>query len=83
MSAALIAFIEAYEKALQARYEWARDPLKLSTYMRSVGRTMKGTDLSWNVEGEALVVTCKQLGIKGKPSLKKLRAFVGYKEVMP
>ena len=78
MSAKLVAFIEAYEAALKQRYEWAKDPLKLSTYMKGVGRTLKGTSLDWNVNGDALVHACKALGIKGKPSLKKLRAFVGY-----
>jgi hypothetical protein len=68
------AFLTAYEFQLMARYEWARNPDKLSRFLDSCERTLKGAS-DWNHDGDAVTAAWRTIGGKGKPTLKALRGL--------
>jgi hypothetical protein len=68
------AFLRAYREALVARYDWAKDPMKLGIYMISVQRTLEGEN-TWNHAGEAVTEAWRAIGGTGKPTRKALRAM--------
>jgi hypothetical protein len=72
------AFIAAYRAKLIDLYAWAQDATKLDRFMSSVastiGFTLGGT-APWNHEGAAVTAAWREIGGKGKPTLKALRAL--------
>jgi len=69
------AFLETYRAELLARYGWAGDPHRLSTFMASVTTTLNTKTASWNSTGEAVEAAWKKIGGKGKATYKALRAL--------
>lgn len=69
------AFLAAYRKQLLARYPWAQDPAKRARYMASVAGSLLGAENTWHPAGEAVTAAWRDIGGKGKPSFKALRAM--------
>jgi hypothetical protein len=67
-------FLREYRKQLLAMFPWAQDTGKLGRFMLSVHDTLNGAN-TWNHDGEAVTQAYKQIGGKGKPSLKALRGL--------
>lgn len=69
------AFILAYERQLRARYDWAvTHPDKLVKFMQVVANTINGNG-TWNFHGEAAEAAWREIGGKGRHTLKALRAL--------
>ena len=68
-------FLTLYRAELVARYSWASDTAKLDRFMQSVSDTIHGSVNTWNNDGEAVISAWKQIGGKGKPTYKALRAL--------
>lgn len=67
-------FIEAYTRHLVARYTWAADQKKLVRFIQSVRATLDGGN-TWDHHGDAVTAAWRDLGGKGAPTLKALRAL--------
>ncbi len=65
-------FLNAYQLRLLELYQWAKDSDKLLSFLDSVKNTLNGAN-TWNYSGEAVTLAYKDIGGKGKPSLKSLR----------
>lgn len=68
-------FIEAYRAQIIASYAWAKKPEKLEKFMASMANTLTGEVTTWSHEGKSTEAAWKQIGGKGKPTLKALRAL--------
>jgi hypothetical protein len=68
-------FLYAYRITLQEAYPWAMDAAKLNRYMDSVASTIGDGANTWNASGEAMQAAWKEIGMKGKATLKALRAL--------
>ena len=66
-------FLIKYRQKLSDTYFWAKDKVKLDNFMKSVSTTLEGTDSLWDFHGDAVVAAWKEMGGKGKPTLKALR----------
>ena len=66
-------FIAAYREHVVANYPWATNELKLDRFMRSVTETLTTENNPWAWDGPSAKATWKQLGGKGKLTLKGLR----------
>jgi hypothetical protein len=67
-------FIAAYANALTRAYPWAQDDEKMSKFLDSVRKTLDGAG-TWHHEGDCVAEAWKEVGGKGKPTLKALRAL--------
>lgn len=65
-------FIKLYREKLIALCPWAKDEAKLDKFMASVIGTIQGEN-TWNRDGEAALAAWRELGGKGKITLKALR----------
>lgn len=69
-------FLDLYRAALIATYAWARDDAaKLERFMLSVEETLASKHSTWNHSGDAVTVAWREMGQRGKPTLKQLRAL--------
>jgi len=72
----LSAFLAAYKALLLANMPWAQqDGAKLDRVMGSTRATLTTTQATWNHTGAMAKAAWKQIGGKGKPTLKALRAL--------
>jgi hypothetical protein len=69
------AFLKAYETRIVASHAWAKDTTRLAIFMRAVSETLSGVSGSWDHRGGAAVEAWRDIGGKGKPTLKALRAL--------
>ena len=69
------AFLSTYRAELLARYAWTIDASKLEQFMANLSDGLDGKHELWSHEGEAVTVTWKAIGGKGKPTRKALRAL--------
>ncbi len=69
------AFLDAYQRELLARYEWARDGAKLGRFMSAVEKTLTTSVNKWNNDGDAVTAAWRSIGMKGKPTYKALRSL--------
>ena len=69
-------FLSLYREELPKRYPWAQDATKLDHFMKVVAETVRGTSSGWNWDGPVTTYVWKQLGGKGKPTLKALRELL-------
>jgi hypothetical protein len=69
-------FLKAYEARIVASHAWAKDMTRLATFMRVASETLSGVSGSWDHRGGAAVEAWHDIGGKGKPTLKALRALV-------
>lgn len=67
-------FLAKYAQHLTATYPWARDEAKLTRFMAGVAKTLDG-ERTWNHDGECVTAAWREIGGKGKPTLKALRAL--------
>jgi len=67
-----LTFLAIYHKKVFARYPWAQNCDKLERFLASCEATLKG-ESTWNHDGEAVAEAWKEMGGKGKPTLKALR----------
>jgi hypothetical protein len=67
-------FIDAYRARLLATYTWTSNAAKFERYMASVQETLNGAN-GWNHRGEAVTAAWRDIGFKGQPTLKGLRAL--------
>jgi hypothetical protein len=70
------AFLDAYRARLVQSYPWAADPCRLANFMTSVELTVRGYATSWNHSGECVTAAWRDIGGRGKPTLKALRALI-------
>lgn len=68
-------FLAQYRAHLLAMFPWAQDAAKLARFMESVETTISTDRATWNHDGEAVNAAWKDIGGKGKASLKALRAL--------
>lgn len=69
-------FLSAYRAALKGAYTWTRDEDKLTKFMDGVANTIKSNNVSiWNASGDAMQKAWKDIGMKGKATLKGLRSL--------
>jgi hypothetical protein len=74
-------FLEAYQRRLVCVYDWARaDPHRLAKFMRGVACTIEHPNAlegsrGWDHHGDVSVAVWRELGGKGRPTLKALRAL--------
>lgn len=68
------AFLAAYRAHLVAMYPWTADANKLDRFMTGVEDTLNGGH-QWNHDGQAVTAAWREIGGKGKPTLKALRAL--------
>jgi hypothetical protein len=66
-------FITIYREKVSA-LPWAIDSEKLECFMQSVENTLAGAS-TWNHDGPSTIVAWREIGGKGKPTLKALRAL--------
>jgi hypothetical protein len=66
-------FLRAYREKLSA-LPWASNPEKLEKFLASCRATIDGAS-TWNHDGESCVAAWREIGGKGKPTLKALRAL--------
>jgi hypothetical protein len=66
-------FITIYREKVSA-LPWANDAEKLQRFMQSVENTIAGA-CTWNHDGPSTVAAWREIGGKGKPTLKALRAL--------
>jgi hypothetical protein len=67
-------FITIYREKVSS-LPWAIDLEKLGRFMQSMENTLAG-DSTWNHDGPSVVAAWREIGGKGKPTLKALRALV-------
>ena len=70
-------FVLAIEREIVQRHAWAKDAAKLATFMDAVRNTITTTASGhiWHHQGPASDAAWREIGGKGKPSLKALRAL--------
>ena len=69
------AFLAAYRAKVMA-FPWAQqNPGKATLFMSAVEETLKGGQTIWAWDGPMAKVTWKEIGCKGKMTLKGLRAL--------
>lgn len=68
------AFLVAYEKQVRA-YQWAGDQARFETFMAKVRETLDGRGIPWAWNSDGSIAAWKEIGGKGKPTLKALRAL--------
>jgi hypothetical protein len=66
-------FITTYKEKVSA-LPWAIDSEKLGRFMQSMENTLAGAS-TWNHDGPSTVAAWREMGGKGKPTLKALRAL--------
>jgi hypothetical protein len=64
-------FINIYREKMSA-LPWANNAEKLQRFMQSVENTLAGAS-TWNHDGPSTVAAWREIGGKGKPTLKALR----------
>lgn len=71
------AFLAALREQLKMLYGsgWASDEAKLARFMSAVEETIHSPRNIWNMDGPATVAAWRQIGGKGKPTYKALRAL--------
>lgn len=71
------AFLNAYRALLVSTHAWAQDEAKLNRFMASVEDTIKthSRKTSWSKDGKAAMMAWREIGGKGKPSYRALRAL--------
>ncbi len=69
------AFLTAYRAHLTATHAWAQDRTRLHIFMDAVANTLNGPAATWNHDGDAVRAAWRDIGGKGKPTLKALRAL--------
>ncbi len=67
-------FITIYREKVSA-LPWAIDSEKLERFMQSASDTIENKTNSWNHDGPSTIVAWREIGGKGKPTLKALRAL--------
>lgn len=68
-------FLCAYRNHIIASYAWASDEAKLNRFLESVEATIKTTQAPWDFHGAAVKKAWHNIGGKGSPTLKALRAL--------
>lgn len=68
-------FFLEYDRALRNMYDWTQNETKMNKFMLSCHNTIHGTINSWNHDGDAVKAAWKIIGMKGRPTLKGLRAL--------
>lgn len=71
------AFLKAYEAMVVAKFgnAWASDQAKLDHFMIAVEATLAGPHIKWAWDGTGSLEVWRQIGGKGKLTLKALRAL--------
>jgi hypothetical protein len=67
-------FLRAYREKLSA-LPWASNPEKLERFMEACRSTIENETTSWNHGFESCLAAWHEIGGKGKPTLKALRAL--------
>ena len=67
--------LTAYGRALVAEFDWAKDQERLARFLFSASRTIRGTAATWNHDSEVIRRVWRELGGKGRVTLKALRAL--------
>ena len=68
-------FLARYKAHLLAMFPWAQNAEKLARFMASVETTITTESNPWNHDGEAVKAAWRDIGGKGKPTLKALRGL--------
>jgi len=69
-------FLDTYRLILPTMYPWAHNREKLDKYMSNVSDTIRDENIkTWNASGDMLRRAWKEIGMKGTPTLKGLRAL--------
>lgn len=69
-------FLIEYRAVLLSTFGWANDRDKLNRFMESVAITLNvGGPQTWDHHGEAVARAWRNIGAKGKPTLKAMRAL--------
>lgn len=68
-------FLTAYRDTILQSYDWAKDTAKLDRFMESVKQSITTKRSTWTCEGSAVSIAWRQIGGKGKVTLKALRAL--------
>lgn len=69
------AFLAAYERQLVATYEWAADVEQRARFMDKVRETLTTDRSPWAYDGPCTTAAWREIGGKGKPTRKALRAL--------
>lgn len=69
------AFLTAYRTRLLTAYTWTSDTGKLERFLSSVTETLAGRATSWNHDGDCVTAAWRDIGGRGRPTLKALRAL--------
>jgi hypothetical protein len=67
-------FITIYREKVSA-LPWANDSEKLQRFIQSASDTIENKANSWNFNGPSSVAAWREIGGKGNPTLKALRAL--------
>lgn len=68
-------FLAAYRKRLEHSTAWGEDTAMMDRFMLSVQKSITTEATTWACSGEHLKAVWKELGCKGKPTYKALRAL--------
>jgi hypothetical protein len=68
-------FLAAYREHVVACHAWADNAAKLAHFMKAVETTLYTERTAWAWDGTGTKIVWKDLGGKGRPTLKALRGL--------